>query len=178
MPALPPPLPVGYKRKVGRPLTYTTELAKIFCDIIRRGNYFVTACQGMGIPEQTARYWFKNSRDLGDKSPYAGFAELLTEARAEFTLTRVHNIVSIADNPYHRDQMHANQWMLTHGPDKERWAQVTEQKVTTSATLTVIPGTPAALAAMVPEDAIDRELARIDEIIEMTRVDGDTYQPA
>jgi len=69
----------------GRPTILTPELSKQFCDLIRAGNYFETACGYLGIDKTAAYDWLNKGaagQDATGEWPdvYREFANAFTQA--------------------------------------------------------------------------------------------------
>ena len=78
---------------VGRDTKLTPELQTKVIDYIKNGNYTKTACQAVGISEQTYYTWVKRGKD--GESPFVEFLESVERARAEAEVRNVF-IVQVA----------------------------------------------------------------------------------
>lgn len=65
----------------GRKTKLTAELQERFLEVIRRGNYYKTACEVVGITERTFYNWM--GRGLEEGGQYGAFCKEVLQAEAE-----------------------------------------------------------------------------------------------
>ena len=75
--------------KIGRPTTYTPEIAAVICDRISRGESLKAICNTQGIPDQVVVYGW-----LGRQPE---FAQMYARAREEQADTLADEIAALAD---------------------------------------------------------------------------------
>src|SRR5215208_5031202 len=64
-------------------LKLNDELQEAFCEIIRRGNYYTTACQLLGVRYRTFRQWMQTgAASPHEDNVYRRFYEAVTQADA------------------------------------------------------------------------------------------------
>jgi len=76
-------------KRVGRPTTYTMELALEICDLIADGTPLVKICEAVGMPDRsTVRKWRIENEQ---------FSTMYAQAREEFADSLVDQILPLAD---------------------------------------------------------------------------------
>ena len=100
--------PQGEPAPVGRPSTYSPELASRLCDKLVEGASVREACQDADMPAASTIFlWLQKHKEFSEQ--YARALEARTEAMAE-------DILSIADDG-------SNDWMERKNGDEAFWVQ-------------------------------------------------------
>lgn len=116
----------------GRNTICTPQLTREICEVLRGGNYVVTACDYVGLSESAYYEWHRRGReelerivDQGlthddidpDERPFVEFMESTTRARATAEVQSVRRIRSAAEEDWRADA-----WFLEHS-FPERWGK-------------------------------------------------------
>lgn len=152
---------------VGRPSKLTTERQAEIVKMVKAGVPNATAAQVAGVTESTFYLWMEKGQDPENHDPiYTEFSEAVLRARAEAEAAMVANIRLHARN----GDWKADAWLLERSRP-ERWGRVNRHELTgagggairveteTIETLLLDAGR----AVQVADDAIDAELAALDE---------------
>lgn len=84
---------------MARPLSYSAEAERKILDAVRCGNTRRAACAVAGISEDTLARWIRDSAKPpkpGDIAGFAGFADRLSVAKAQFETQNVAAIAEVA----------------------------------------------------------------------------------
>lgn len=123
----------------GRPTLLTKERQNKIAEYISAGNDQTTAAVANGVSKATFFGWMARGRAERDRlaanpklklkaseTPYLEFVDAIEQALATAEARYVLLIAKAAQEPR---TWQAAAWMLTHGPNKSKWAEVNRNEV-------------------------------------------------